>query len=213
MRVPQGGVNRPRVHGTWFMASATLTDQAGQHETGIAAIMPGRGKQDQTEKIERPPAAAQHRVFPGLCPDMRPPGAAAGPRRPGHRAGPTRAGAAAGAGPAPRTAAAAVGPGRPDLAVHRWGERGTRPWRVLPPAGRGGVCAGQRRPASRAGVAVGRVATPRRWGSSTTTWPCCSSNTAADSTPAWGGLGRPAPDARPRGCRHRDWWGTARRWR
>jgi hypothetical protein len=66
-------------------------------------------------------------------------------------------------GTSPGAAAAELGAWRSDLAVHRWGERGTRPWRVLPPAGRGGVRAGQRRPGSRAGVAVGRAATPCRW--------------------------------------------------
>jgi hypothetical protein len=68
-----------------------------------------------------------------------------------------------GPGPAPGAAAAEAGAWRSDLAVHRWGQRGTRPRRVLPATGRGGVRAGRRRPGSGAGDAVGRAATPRRW--------------------------------------------------
>ena len=48
--------------------------------------------------------------------------------------------------------------------------------------------------------------------SSTTTSPCCSSNAAAEA-PRLGGVGRPASDARPRGCGHNDSWVTARWWR
>ena len=68
-----------------------------------------------------------------------------------------------GLGPRPEPLRLTVGAGRPDLAVHRRGERGTGPRRVLPLADRGGVRAGQRRPGSRAGDALGRAATPRRW--------------------------------------------------
>jgi phosphoserine phosphatase RsbU/P len=50
-------------------------------------------------------------------------------------------------------------------------------------------------------------------GNSTTTSPCCSSNTAADSAPlgwGWPSRSRCSPLG---GCRHSDSWGTARRWR
>ena len=47
-------------------------------------------------------------------------------------------------------------------------------------AAAGCVRAGQRRPASRAGVTVGRAATPRRRATPTMTWPCCWWNATAD---------------------------------
>src|SRR6266540_3622590 len=112
---------------------------------------------------------------------------------------------------APGAAAAEVGAGRPDLAVHRRGQRGARRWRVLPVAGGGCVRAGQRRLGGWAGVAVGRAATPCRRASPRRRCPAAR-RTQQLTPPAWvgwpsnsqsrptGGAGQrldPRPDGHP----------------